>query len=377
MPHLRPQNVAAALLRVAGPRPRGRLALAVALCVVTSFGATNVDTSETAPTKTQNPRFGFAVGGNIQNLGSGELARYLDGAKAAHAGWIRLDINWCVIQRAGPSSYDWARFDNVVRAVTARGMRVLAGILYTPPWARPDGTSAMHPPSNLADYATFATAAVRRYAPMGVHAYEIWNEPNIDRFWAPRPDPARYTQLLKLAYAAVKSVDRSALVVSGGLSPYGSYKQADAKHMNPLRFLEQMYANGARGSFDALGWHPSNYPHGLSFAAWSAWSQMSQTSPSARSIMKARGDGSKRIWATEFSYPTGSAAGNVSEATQARLVRDTYAALDRWSWAGPAFVYSYHDDGADKRNTEQNFGVVHFDYSPKPSYRAYQAAAAR
>src|SRR5207247_11163854 len=79
MPHLRPQNVAAALLRVAGPRPRGRLVLAVALCVVTSFGATNVDTSETAPTKTQNPRFGFAVGGNIQNLGSGELARYLDG----------------------------------------------------------------------------------------------------------------------------------------------------------------------------------------------------------------------------------------------------------------------------------------------------------
>ena len=104
MPHLRPQNVAAALLRVAGPRPRGRLVLAVALCVVTSFGATNVDTSDTAPTKTQNPRFGFAVGGNIQNLGSGELAHYLDGAKAAHAGWIRLDINWCVIQRAGATT---------------------------------------------------------------------------------------------------------------------------------------------------------------------------------------------------------------------------------------------------------------------------------
>ena len=95
MPHLRPQNVAAALLRVAGPRPRGRLVLAVALCVVTSFGATNVDTSETAPTKTQNPRFGFAVGGNIQNqtrvlttaimleTGAGEFALAL-----ALGGWL-------------------------------------------------------------------------------------------------------------------------------------------------------------------------------------------------------------------------------------------------------------------------------------------------
>jgi hypothetical protein len=374
MSHLRPRGVAAARTLGAAEPGLGRrlaLTLTVVLCVATSPAAATV-----ATTQSQNPRFGFAAGGSIQNLSSTELARYLDGAKAAHAGWIRIDINWNLIQYAGPSSYDWARFDNVVQAVTARGMRVLAGILYTPPWARPAGTPATRPPSSLTDYATFVRAAVRRYAPMGVHAYEIWNEPNIARFWAPGPDPARYTHMLELAFTAVKGVDPSATVVSAGLSPYGSYRQGDAEHMNPLRFLERMYASGARGSFDALGWHPANFPHGLSYAAWSAWSQMSQTSPSARSIMSARGDGAKRIWATEFSYPTGSVPGNVSEATQARLVRDTYAALKRWSWAGPAFFYSYHDEGTNRRNTDQNFGVVHYDYSPKPSYRAYQAAAA-
>jgi hypothetical protein len=146
--------------------------------------------------------------------------------------------------------------------------------------------------------------------------------------------------------------------------------------MNPVRFLQRMYASGARGSFDALGWHPSNYPNGLSFALWSAWSQMSQTSPSARSIMRGRGDGAKKIWVTEFSYPTGTAPGNVSEARQARLVRNTYAVLEKLPWTGPAFFYSYHDEGTDRRNLEQNFGVVRFDYSPKPSYRAYQSAAA-
>lgn len=43
---------------------------------------------------------------------------------------------------------------------------------------------------------------------MGVHAYEVWNEPNIVNFWAPGPDPARYTQLLKLAYPAITAARR-------------------------------------------------------------------------------------------------------------------------------------------------------------------------
>jgi hypothetical protein len=328
------------------------------------------------PAPTQNSRFGFAAGGNLQNFSATDLARYLDGAKAAHAGWIRIDINWSVIQYAGPTSYNWAPFDNVVNAVTARGMKPLAGILYTPPWARPAGTGGNYPPTNLADYANFVKAAVARYAPMGVHAYEVWNEPNIVNFWAPGPDPVRYTQLLKLAYSAIKSADPTATVISAGLSPYGSYGQSDAQHMNPLNFLEGMYAAGAAGSFDAVGWHPYNYPYGLSFAGWSAWSQMSQTTPSARSIMTGRGDGAKQIWATEWGYPTGSTTRDVSEATQAQLITDSYAALKGWSWAGPAFIYSYHDNGTNKLDIEQNFGIIHFDWSPKLSYVAYQSAAA-
>ncbi len=342
--------------------------------------ASVVVTAPTAPTPapapTQRSRFGFSAGGGIQNLGATDLARYLDGAQAAHAGWIRFDINWEAIQSGGPASYNWAPYDNVVKATIVRGMKVLAMIAYTPSWARPAGTSGKTPPTNLADYAKFAKTAVARYAPMGVHAYEVWNEPNIVNFWAPAPDPARYTQMLKLAYPAIKGADPSATVVSAGLSPYGAYGEGDAQHINPLTFLEGMYANGAGGSFDALGWHPYNYPWGLGYFAWSAWSQMSQTTPSARSIMTARGDSAKQIWSTEFGAPTGSTTRDLSEAAQAQLVTDSYTLLKGWSWAGPAFFYSYHDNGTNKLDVEQNFGILHFDWSPKLSYAAYQAAAA-
>jgi len=364
--HLRSQFVAAAPIRW-----RFAGALVVALCLATSPAAATVEGSST-----QDARFGFAAGGNLHNLAPPELERYLDGVRAARAGWVRIDVNWSVIQYRGRDTYNWDPFDRIVRGITSRGMRVLAGILYTPPWARPVGTPATTPPTNLADYAAFAHTVAQRYGAMGVHAFELWNEPNIPIFWSPRPDPARYAQLLKLAYAAVKSADPSATVLSGGLSPYGVYGQIDKGGMNPLTFLERMYAAGAGHSFDGLAWHPFNFPYGFGFARWSAWSQMTKTNPSARSILRANGDGTKKIWATEFGFPTGSTSRDVSEAKQAQLLKKALNGLIARTWAGPAFVYSYRDSGTNNRNVEQNFGVVRYDYSPKPAYRVLQRVAA-
>jgi polysaccharide biosynthesis protein PslG len=320
-------------------------------------------------------RFGIAAGGSIQNLSSTDLAKYLDSMKAAGAGWLRFDINWDVIQYGGPSSYNWAPFDAVVNAARARGLQLLGTILYTPPWARAAGTSPQYPPTNLSDYSNFAKLAAQHFGSLGVHAYEIWNEPNIS-FWLPSPDPVRYTSMLKLAYAAIKQSDSTATVVSAGLSPYGSYGQSDAGHMNPINFLEQMYAAGAKAYMDAVGWHPYNYPYGLGYAGWSAWSQMSATSPSARSVMTANGDSAKQIWLTEFGEPTGSSTRAVTDAAQAQFVTDAYSALKLWSWAGPAFLYSFRDVGTDLTNIEDNFGIIHNDWSLKPAYSAYQTAAA-
>jgi hypothetical protein len=323
---------------------------------------------------TSFPRFGIAAGGNIQNLSATALATDLDMYKSAGSRWARIDINWEVIQRGGPASYDWAPFDRVVQASTSRGLTVLAGILYTPAWARPANTNGTYPPTDLANYASFARVAAQHYAPMGVHTWEIWNEPNIG-FWSPAPNPARYAQMLKLAYPAIKQADPSAFVISAGLSPYGAYGQSTATLMNPLTFLERMYAAGAAGSFDALGWHPYNFT-GIFFHPASAWSQVSETTPSARSMMVANGDSAKQIWGTEFGAPTGTSSSAVSEASQAQLVKDGYAKWKTWSFAGPLFWYSARDQGTNTLDREQNFGLVHNDYSSKPSLAAYQAAAA-
>ena len=321
-------------------------------------------------------RLGLADGGDLQALNARERSRYLDAVKGAGAGWIRIGIYWSVIQRGGPTSYDWAPFDRVVAAARRRGINVLGTIVYAPDWARGRGAPRAAPPADPAVFAAFAGRAARHFGPRGVHAYEIWNEPNIAGFWAGGPDPARYTQLLRASYRAIKRVDRSATVVSAGLSPYAAYGAVDAQSMSPLTFLERMYANGARGSMDAVGWHPYNFPWGLGFYTWSAWSQMFATSPSVRSIMKANGDGKKKIWVTEWGAPTGTSSQSMSEPAQAELIRAGLTQLKSWSWAGPSFLYNFRDKGTNLSDREQNFGLVRYDWSRKPAYAAFRSVAA-
>lgn len=325
---------------------------------------------KSAPSPVANP-YGIAAGGNLHNLSPDELARELDVYRAAGARWIRIDINWEVIQAGGPSSYNWEPFDRIVRASTDHGLRILAGILYTPAWARPGTASGVYPPADLGNYAEFCRAAVSRYAPMGVHHWEVWNEPNRG-FWKPAADPVRYTQMLRLAYSAIKHEDAQAFVVSAGLSPYGAYGQSDGEGMNPLTFLERMYKAGAAGSFDALGWHPYEWGVGVRYHPMSAWSQVVDTPTNARSIMVANGDGRKQIWGTEYGAPSGA---TMPEEAQAGLLRSAYEEWGQRDWAGPLFWYSARDAGTNPRDREHNFGLVHRDFSPKPSLSAYRALA--
>ena len=177
-----------------------------------------------------------------------------------------------------------------------------------PPWAALAGTSgdACPQPASSAQYATFAAEVAARYAPQGVGLFEIWNEPNNAGFWAPKPNPAAYTADLVAAYAAIKKVDPGAFVISGGLAP----EVTDGTNISPIDFLTAMYADGAKGSFDALGYHPYSYPAlPDTYETWLAWSQMGQTPVSIRSVMKSNGDSARQIWITEFGAPTGGPGG--------------------------------------------------------------------
>jgi hypothetical protein len=289
------------------------------------------------------------------------------------AKWIRIDINWAQVQEQGPTSYYWAQIDAAVGQAEADGMSVLGTIVYTPSWARPAGTTATNAPAP-STYATFAAAAAAHYSALGVHAFEIWNEPNITGAWTPVPNPAAYTAVLKAAYVAIKGVDPTATVVTGGLAPSAT----DGTDYTPVDFLAGIYANSGQGYFDAVGNHPYDWPaYPGDTDTWSAWYQMYGTSTSLRSLMVAHGDSAKLIWGTEYGAPTNGPAGSfVTQAVQAAMITRAFQLWSTYSWAGPLFVYDSRDQGTSTSTRENFFGLFNYDFSPKPSAAAYEAAVA-
>ncbi len=321
---------------------------------------------------TKSERFGISAGGGLQYLSSTDLARELDTMKQLGAKWVRFDFVWSDIQSGGRNSYNWSRYDAVVAAANARGLRVLGILGYTPTWARPSTCTGSDKcaPANPDDFGVFARAAAQRYTSQGVNHWEIWNEPNIVNFWQPQPNVLTYAALLKSGYTNIKSVNVNATILTGGTSPAAT----GGGNISPTDFATGIYANGGKNYFDALAHHPYCYAGTFdcptTYAAWSAWSQMSQTPISLRSIMTSNGDASKQIWATEFGAPT-SGDGAVSESQQAQMVTKAYQIFNSYTWSGPLFWYSARDAGTNVADREHWFGLQRYDRTQKPAYNAY------
>jgi hypothetical protein len=300
------------------------------------------------------------------------LNRELDAIQNTGAGWVRFDFLWTAIE---PNNNQWsfARYDKVVTAVRSHGLQILGELDFTPPWARSAACASTDkcPPGNIPEWQEFITTTVSRYK-ANVSHWEIWNEPNLSGFWATGPDPAAYTALLQASYPAVKAGDPNALVISGGLAPAGT---RDADRYPPLDFLKGMYAAGAHGSFDAFGMHPYTYPYTPDEpASYNNFGNLGLF----YDVMVANGDQDKQVWSTEAGAPTGTFVGSdrraIPEAQQALTAARVYAIAAQRPWMGPVFWFCFRDYGPDPGDIEQNFGILHNDWTPKPAYDAYVAA---
>lgn len=292
-----------------------------------------------------------------------EVNTALDTMQSLGVTQFRMFVPWRAVEPA-PGVYDWTNVDKVIDAAEARGMAVLAAVTSTPTWASDNQTSAYGAPNDPADFGTFMGALATRYgAGAGdpesarISAYEIWNEPQSYVFWNPKPDPAAYTELLKAAYTAIKAVDPSGTVV-GGVVTAG--RTVGDINISPVEFVQDMYAAGAAGYFDALSYHPYNYDWKFGDGVGNPISAEGQLE-AMRQLMNENGDAAKLIWTSEYGLPTS----YVSEAQQADFIDDF---MDTWSTldgVGPMFIYSLVDQNSSSTEVEDTWGLFRDDWTPK------------
>ena len=369
----------------------------------TSSGSSSGSDATTAPVATAVPSYGstgnyFGYGIQADLITDTNYDRTLGAVSDIGFNWVKQQVEW-FRYNPSPGVYDWGALDAIVDQANARGINILFSVVKAPSWARPAGDTDQGPPSDPATYATFMRELAARYAGR-VQAYEIWNEQNLYYEWGGlgnKLNAANYVELLKAAYSAVKSVDSSAVVISGALTPTGVNDGNIA--IDDRAYLEQMYQAGLRYYCDAVGAHPSGYNNPPD-ADWQTYSDPSTsackghpswffrgTMESYRNIMVAYGDSSKRVWVTEFGWATVDGLGvspatgyeyasDNTEAEQAAFIVQAYQLGKSWGWVGPMFLWNLNfAPVAGNADEKAAFGIVRGDWSARAAYSALRDMA--
>ena len=281
-----------------------------------------------------------------------ERARWLQRSADSGAQIVRIPIGWVVADTAtrpagfdarnpADPAYDFALTDAAISDATARGLQALVYFSNAPRWAEGRGRPASAPrgswrpdPQAIEDY---GVALARRYSGSfpdparpgatlpRVHAFQVWNEPNLDTYLTPQWQggrtfaPAHYRRMLNAFYRGVKSVSRAALVVSAGTAPFGD-AEPGGERIAPARFVREMLCvrlvrgrlSGsscpAPARFDVLAHHP----YSVGFPRRKALNADDVSIPDlaklTRPLRKAEASGRAlprkrhRVWVTEVPY---------------------------------------------------------------------------
>lgn len=379
-------------------RARALLALALVLVTATATGPATSRAQNALSPRTYLPvvlrghsRPGLGYGIQVHAIDATEYTVSL--VKDLGLGWIKQQVRWEHVERS-QGSYQWGDPDRVTDAAAQAGLKVLFSIVAAPSWARP-GKAGYGPPDNPQDLARFMAAMAARYRGR-VGAYEIWNEQNLQREWDGVPlSAADYVTLLAAVYPAIKAADPNAIVVSGAMAPTGINDGVHA--IDDRVYLQAMYEAGLGAACDAVGSHPYGFANppevyytGGDYDPTRGWDDhpsffFRNTLQDYHGIMDAYSDGDKRIWATEFGWPTVEGMGvppspgyeyatDVSEAQQADYIAGAYRWAAEWGHAGTLVLWNLNMwplVGAESEMAK--FSILRGDWSPRPAYTAIRA----
>ena len=358
--------------------------------------------------------------------------QYFDRIAGADAQIARVTVTWAgIAPNVGekPASFDarnpadpnykWTGLDGFVKAAKSRGIEPLVTTYWAPPWAEGDDAAdranrtgrqgAYHP--NSAEYGDFMHAMAERYdgsfpdpADPGrnlprVRYYQMWNEPNFGEYIVSRRQvdiPRYYVGLLNAGYDSVKAVNRSNLVLTAGMGPYGN--NGHATDVDPQVFMREMLCLTGQGGrmlrvrrrcgspkakFDAWTQHPYTFGGNprtkggsVDAAAIGNMGDIKRTLDFAvrkRTTASAR---RKQLWVTEFGWfsnPPGIVSGDgrqlgAPQATQAAYVSESAYRL--WKLKFRAMVwYGWHD----QHNFPSGLALgQNIKAKPKPAHRAFR-----
>jgi hypothetical protein len=291
-----------------------------------------------------------------------DLERVVGLMKEAGVGFVRTDFLWDEIEPE-KGKFDFTKYDRIVALVTKNKINILGLLGYSASWAVACGKWNCPPQDNRL-FVDYAIKVITHYKDK-IKYWEVWNEPDSSIYWETQDGLKSYCSLLKDVYLAAKKINPDCKILNGGLA-------------NGPASINRLYDNGAKGYFDILNIHFFESPlYRDAIKAVTAYPKL------AHKIMARNGDAHKKIWITEIGCP-GVKRGlkvknwwmgkNPTEAQQAGWAKLVFKELlkdkkvEKIFWAFFRDCKEHWDNGVDY------FGLVRWDFSRKPSFKAYKTS---
>ncbi len=174
---------------------------------------------------------------------------------------IRKVMRWHRVEPA-PGIYDWAYADQIVLDAERSGMTLMFILSYGNKNYTGVEVNPPRTPQAIAAFANFARKCVERYKSKGI-LWEIWNEPNSDRFWGGPPDALEYAQLLGPTVSQMRRGDPNAVILAPSITGFD------------LPWLEKLLTYTLPDDIDYFSIHPYS-PDAPESAAVRTWVQIIQ-----------------------------------------------------------------------------------------------------
>ncbi|MFN8108465.1 MAG: hypothetical protein U0Y82_01235 [Thermoleophilia bacterium] len=334
---------------------------------------------------------------------------------ATGARLARVDVFWSDVAPNKPvnptdpadPAYDWRALDARITGLANANITPLISVYSSPTWSTggrfvADTHYNPYAPAP-GDYGNFMTALAKRYngtyipavygiTPLPrVRLIEVWNEPDLKRFFrvGNASSLSGYLRLLREAYPAVKAQNPTAIVIAGVGSPNATRGDGN---VGSSAWLKGIVASPLSVKFDAYSQHiyPASAPlkRTKAFPSWSSISQILSTLdqrrarqiaavPKGRARVKASRRPRMKLYITEAGYTTASTPFRkvrVSDAQQARYMRDILRAPQVVANRSriPAIVWFNLMD-----NPNWPGGLLRADGSKKAAYATFTSLAGR
>lgn len=290
--------------------------------------------------------------------------------KAAGLHYVRFVIPWAEVEK-GEGTYRWGYFDQFIERLRAQGLQAVVVLggghpRYTGFIAAPEGNldqtdKYLLPPSSpeaIAKFAAFAAQTVAHFGSQGI-VWELWNEPDNDRFWPPHANVRAYIAVAGAACQAMRKADPQARIIGPGMADtpgrYGTDKPG---------FLGMVLRSPLGTCLDAVSVHP--YRDGVKppetvLDAYGKLSRFVQTytPPEKRPLP---------VLSTEWGFTLT----DTSEEEQAAYLLRSFM-LNTMAGVPLSIWYEWRDARSGPDDPEAHFGLLKLDRTPKAAYKALAA----